>query len=160
MTSGTQSAGPQAGGVAIREATRSDIAEVSRFRDAFDSEVVAAWTAAFLDDPGHHLILAYVDGEPAGFVSATEVLHPDKPPQLFLNEIGVAAPHQRRGAATALIEALKVIGRKRGCTSMWVLTDEGNAAAMALYRMTGGSWDGAQTVMFEYELERPDEPTR
>ena len=43
-------------------------------------------------------------------------------------------------------------GRERGCVSMWVLTDEENARAMALYRSTGGKWDGVPSVMFEYDL--------
>jgi hypothetical protein len=36
---------------------------------------------------------------------------------------------------------------------MWVLTDKDNAAAMRLYRSTGGVWNGEPAVMFEYALD-------
>ncbi len=107
----------------------------------------------FLLDERHHLLLGYVDDRPAGFVSAVEVFHPDKRPELFLNEIGVAEDARRRGVARALIEELKRLGRERGCVAIWVLTDEDNEAAMGLYGTTGGRADGAPQVMFEYDLE-------
>jgi ribosomal protein S18 acetylase RimI-like enzyme len=98
-------------------------------------------------------LLGYVDGQPAGFVSAVEVLHPDKRGELFLNEIAVVDQARRRGVARALIEELKRLGRERRCVSMWVLTDEDNSPAMSLYRGTGGVWDGDVQVMFEFDLE-------
>jgi hypothetical protein len=33
-----------------------------------------------------------------------------------------------------------LLGYERGCVSVWVLTDEDKAAAMRLYRTTGGVW--------------------
>ena len=54
--------------------------------------------------------------------------------------------------ARALVDELKRVGRERGCVSIWVLTDEDNAAPMRLYRSTGGQWDGEHNVMFEYDL--------
>jgi ribosomal protein S18 acetylase RimI-like enzyme len=98
------------------------------------------------------LLLGYVHGRPAGFVSAVEVFHPDKRSELFLNEIAIMEGVRRRGVARALIAELKRVGSELGCVSMWVLTDEGNAAAMALYRSTGGSWEGDASVMFEYHF--------
>jgi len=42
------------------------------------------------------LLIAYVEGEPAGFVSGTELSHPDKAqPEMFLNELGVEAAARR-----------------------------------------------------------------
>jgi hypothetical protein len=35
---------------------------------------------------------------------------------------------------------------------MWVLTEEDNAAAMALYGATGGQRAGDSSMMFEYDL--------
>jgi ribosomal protein S18 acetylase RimI-like enzyme len=138
--------------VRVRRAGAGDEAEIVRFEAAFDFAVRPDETRRFLEDDRHHLILGYLDERPAGFVSAVEIFHPDKRPELFLNEIGVAEDARRRGVARTLIEELKALGRERGCAAIWVLTDEGNEAAMALYRGTGGQWDGDQTVMFEYEL--------
>lgn len=143
----------------IRRAGPVDVAEVARFAEAFDNEVLSGETRRFLDDDRHHLVLGYVDDRPAGFASAVEVFHPDKRGELFLNEIDVIERERRRGVARALIEELQQIGRELGCVNMWVLTDENNAPAMGLYRTTGGHWDGNPSVMFEYDLTI-DGPTR
>ncbi len=139
--------------VVVRRLKLGDEPEVARFAEAFDDPIDAEATAAFLRDPRHHLVVAYVDGAPAGFTSAVEILHPDKAhPELFLNEIGVTERFRRRGAGDALLTELKELGRELGCTAIWVLTDEGNPAAMGMYAKAGGTWDGARHVMFEYEL--------
>ena len=143
---------PKRDGVSVRRANRGDEREVARFEAAFDYQVIAEETRRFLADERHHLLLGYVDDRPAGFVSAVEIFHPDKRAELFLNEIGVIDEERRRGVARALIEELKRLGHERGCGNIWVLTDEDNAAAMGLYRSTGGQWDGNSHVMFEYDL--------
>jgi GNAT superfamily N-acetyltransferase len=143
--------------VVVTRPQPGDEAEVARFAEAFDDPIDGAATVAFLQDPRHHLVVAYVDGEPAGFASAVEILHPDKAhPELFLNEIGVTERFRRKGAGDALLTELKALGREVGCTAIWVLTDEGNPAAMGMYAKAGGTWDGARHVMFEYDLERLD----
>ena len=138
--------------VRVQRAGRADEAEVARFEEAFDNEVLPEETRRFLNDDRHHLVLGYAHDRPAGFASAVEVFHPDKRCELFLNEIAVMEGARRRGVARALINELKRVGRERRCVSMWVLTDEENAPAMGLYRSTGGEWDGSPSVMFEYEL--------
>ena len=143
---------PKRDGVSVRRANRGDEREVARFEAAFDYHVIAEETRRFLADERHHLLLGYVDDRPAGFVSAVEIFHPDKRAELFLNEIGVIDEERRRGVARALIEELKRLGHEIGCGNLWVLTDEENAAAMGLYRSTGGQWDGNSHVMFEYDL--------
>jgi ribosomal protein S18 acetylase RimI-like enzyme len=59
----------------------------------------------------------------------------------------------RNGIARALIEELIRVGREHVCSTVWVLTNEDNEAAMGLYSRTGGRWDGTQQVMFEYDLD-------
>ena len=88
------------GGVAVRRLGPGDEREVGRFAGAFDEPIRPESVAAFLGDDRHHLLVATVDGEPAGFVSAVEIFHPDKPMELFLNELGVDEPFRRRGAST------------------------------------------------------------
>jgi ribosomal protein S18 acetylase RimI-like enzyme len=140
-------------GVSVRRANSSDGHEVARFDVAFDYDVLSDETRRFLLDERHHLLLGYVDDRPAGFVSAVEIFHPDKRPELFLNEIGVVEDARRRGVARALIEELKQLGRERGCGTIWVLTDEDNEPARNLYRSTGGRRDGTPAVMFEYDVD-------
>jgi ribosomal protein S18 acetylase RimI-like enzyme len=139
-------------GVTVRQAGSGDEAEVARFREAFDYDVIPDETRRFLADERHILLLGYVDALPAGFVSGVELFHPDKRAELFLYEIGVVDAARRRGLARALIEELKRLGKERGCAAMWVLTDEANAAAVGLYERTGGRWDGNPSVMYEYDL--------
>src|SRR5688500_17224144 len=92
----------------------------------FDDAPLAATTARFLDDPLHHLIVAYEEGTPAGFVSGVEMTHPDKGTEMFLYELGVDEAYRRRGIGKALVSALRDLAIERGCYGMWVLTDADN----------------------------------
>ena len=136
----------------VRRLGPGDEREVERFAAAFDDPIRPGAVAAFLRDDRHHLLVASLNGRPAGFVSAVEILHPDKPVELFLNELGVDEPYRRRGVATALLEELCRVGRELDCATIWVLTDQDNDAAMATYRRAGGVWDGEHQVMFEIDL--------
>jgi ribosomal protein S18 acetylase RimI-like enzyme len=120
-----------------------------------DEEKVAAAEGLFdgpvKPDPGHHLLIAYSDGEPAGFVSSVEMTHPDKGTEMFLYELGVGEAHRRKGVATALVEALKDLARERGNYGMWVLCDEDNEAAVKTYRRAGGS--DSTPILFDWQFE-------
>ena len=117
----------------------------------FDHPVLPEQAAAFLADPGHEMVVALVDGIPVGFASATVLLHPDKPPALFVNEVGVRDDWRRRGIATRLMKRLIALGRDRGCVGTWLGTEPDNEPALGLYRKLGGeelmivgfAWDGA-----------------
>ena len=144
---------PDETGVRVLRALAGDEDEIARFEEAFDNRMLPDETRRFLEDERHHLLLGYVDDRPAGFLSAVEVFHQDKRSELFLNEVAVMEEARRQGVARALVDELKRIGHERGCVSMWVLTDEDNAAAMRLYPSTGGVWNGEPAVMFEYALD-------
>jgi ribosomal protein S18 acetylase RimI-like enzyme len=104
----------------------------------FDHEPTEAWAAKFLASEGHHLLVAFGDGEaPIGFVSGVETTHPDKGTEMFLYELSVHEDHRRRGVGKALVEALVELARDRGCYGMWVATELDNDAALATYRAAG-----------------------
>jgi ribosomal protein S18 acetylase RimI-like enzyme len=113
----------------------------------FDGAADEVATTRFLTDVGHHLLVAYVDGHPAGFVSGVEVTHPDKGSEMFLYELGVEEGFRRRGIGSALVERLGELARERGCYGMWVLTDEGNEAALATYGGSGAVAEHEQVVL-------------
>jgi len=116
----------------------------------FDRPVDVETVRAFLADVRSHLLIAYVDGDPAGFVSGTELIHPDKArPELFVNELGVLVAYQGRGIGRALVSALWAIAQRRGCRGMWVLTDEANLAALKVYGAAGGMRMDGQ-VLFQW----------
>jgi hypothetical protein len=64
--------------VELRRLRIGDDAIVLDAAALFDKPPLPAATAAFLAADDHHLILALLDGRPAGFVSGVEMLHPDK----------------------------------------------------------------------------------
>jgi len=114
--------------------------------DLFDGPARADAVRRFLGEHGHHLLIAYEDDHPAGFVSGVEVTHPDKGTEMFLYELAVQDAHQRRGIGRALVEELADLARQRGCYGMWVITDEGNTAARATYATTGADAEHGQVV--------------
>ncbi len=120
--------------------------------EVFDSAVLPDQAAAFLADPRHHIIGAIVDGHLAGFVSGVVCLHPDKAPELFVMELGVAPRLQRRGIGRALLAAMLAHARARGCALAWVATEVGNAPAQALYRSADGRPDDEPATVFTFPL--------
>ena len=114
----------------------------------FDDPVEDVASATFLAAARHHLLIAYVGDDPAGFVTGVELFHPDKPkPEMFLYELGVDEAYRGRGVATALLSRLVDLCRERGCGSMFALTDEDNGAARATYAKAGGEAEPAG-IMF------------
>ena len=118
----------------------------------FDNPIDPTQAAAFLGDPRHEMVLALVNGSPVGMGSAVIMLHPDKPPAGFINEVGVLESHRRQGIASALCAALFTRLRGRGCHGIWLATEHDNIAARALYMHLKGretteivvyDWDGA-----------------
>jgi ribosomal protein S18 acetylase RimI-like enzyme len=120
--------------------------------DVFDNAIQPALAREFVDDERHHLAVAIDDGIVVGFASGVHYVHPDKPPELWINEVGVAPTHLRRGLAQTLLRMLLDAGRTLGCAQAWVLTDRDNSAAMRLYESVGGDPGTRQHVMFEFQL--------
>ncbi|MGW6895923.1 GNAT family N-acetyltransferase [Streptomyces sp. NPDC054919] len=113
----------------------------------FDGPPRQGATESFLADERHHLLIAYVDNVPAGMVTGVETVHPDKGTEMFLFELGVDESFRGQGVGRALVSALADLARERGCYGMWVITDEGNAAARATYGHAGGVPEEEQVVL-------------
>ena len=118
----------------------------------FDGPVDPRLTAEFLSDPRHHLAVAVEDGVVVGMASGVTYVHPDKPAQLFVNEVGVAPSHRRRGIARRLTEALFEHARALGCTEAWLGTEVDNVAARRLYESAGGTETAEPFVLYEFPL--------
>jgi GNAT superfamily N-acetyltransferase len=118
----------------------------------FDNVLDSSLVAEFLGDDRHHLAVAVDGGQVIGFASAVHYVHPDKPPEMWINEVGVAADHQGRGIGKAVIRTLLQHGERLGCREAWVLTDRSNQAAMRLYASTGGQEAPQDQVMFTFFL--------
>jgi GNAT superfamily N-acetyltransferase len=108
----------------------------------------------FPADPRHHLAVAVQGGRVVGFASAVHYVHPDKPrPELWINEVSVAATHRGRGLGTRLLRSLFAVARCLGCAEAWVLTDRANTAAMRLYAASGSTTAPTDHVMFTFRLD-------
>lgn len=121
--------------------------------EVFDEGVDARWSAEFLADPRHHLAVAIDGGVVVGMASGVHYVHPDKPPELWINEVGVAPSHHRRGIGKRLLDALFARARGLGCGEAWALTETGNTAARALYAAAGGEEADPPPVMVTFRLD-------
>ena len=120
----------------------------------FDNDLDPRLVTEFLSDNRHHLAVAVDNGQVIGFASGVHYVHPDKPAELWINEVGVAPEHQGRGVGKALTRTLLQHAERLGCREAWVLTDRSNHAAMRLYASTGGREGPPDQVMFTFFLDR------
>lgn len=116
--------------------------------DVFDHDIHPAWLAEFLNDSRHHLAVAVIAGQVVGMASAVHYIHPDKAPELWINEVGVSPGHQGHGIGKKLMAALLTHAQTLGCAEAWVLTGQDNMAARALYAAAGGREQPALLVSF------------
>jgi ribosomal protein S18 acetylase RimI-like enzyme len=133
--------------VEIRALRPADVAQVDAASHLFDGPAREAATQRFLSEASHHLLIAYVDGHPAGFISGVEMTHPDKGTEMFLYELSVEERFRGQGLGLALVERLKDLARDQGCYGMWVVTDESNRAALATYEGSGAAAEHGQVVL-------------
>jgi ribosomal protein S18 acetylase RimI-like enzyme len=135
--------------VEVRVLTSRDIALFDKVADeVFDNPINPELASAFLADPRHHIVVGIDDGVVVGFASGVDYIHPDKPAELWINEVGVAPTHHGRGIGKRIVGCLIEHGVSIGCRTAWVVTEVGNAPARALYVSAGGRLD--------VELEDPD----
>ena len=140
-------------GVDVRVLGRGDGAVLASVAEGvLDRGIAPELAAEFLGDPRHHIAVAIEAGVVVAFASGVHYVHPDKPTELWINEVGVSPAHRRRGLGRMVVRALVAHGKALGCVNAWVLTDRSNAAAMRLYASCGGVEAPGDTVMFEFPL--------
>jgi ribosomal protein S18 acetylase RimI-like enzyme len=119
--------------------------------DVFDNELDPRWTAEFLADPRHHIVVALAGEQVVGMATAVHYVHPDKAPELWINEVGVAPSLRNQGIGKQLIAMLLSRGRALGCTEAWLGTEESNTAARRLYAAVGGVEEPMVYITFELD---------
>jgi GNAT superfamily N-acetyltransferase len=147
--------------ITIRVLGAADGAVLKRVaHGVFDYPVDARWSAEFLTDPRHHLAVAIDDesGRVVGMASGLHYVHPDKPPEFWVNEVGVAPTHQGQGVGRRVLAALLACARTLGCQEAWVLTDRGNTAARHMYAAVGGMEAREVPVMITFKLGDGETP--
>ena len=136
----------------MRELTQSDGLLLIEASHLFDKEITRDVAERFLSQEGHHVLIAYEDEKPAGFVTGVEMIHPDKGTEMFLYELGVDDQFRRQGIGTALVRQLAELAESRGCYGMWVLTDDGNEAGVGTYAKADGTSRSNQR-MFDWNFK-------
>lgn len=120
--------------------------------DVFDNAIDPTSLAAFLADPRHIMFVAVHDGAVVGMASAFEYFHPDKPPQIFVNEVGVTPAHRRRGVGRKLVEALLDTARARGCVFACLRTASDNLPGQACFASVPGVAKPQPFLLYEWDF--------
>jgi ribosomal protein S18 acetylase RimI-like enzyme len=107
--------------------------------------------AEHLAEPDLVNVVAVEDGAAVGFLYGY-VLRRFEAISFFIYSVDTEEAHRRRGCARAMIEAVNDLGKSGRWDEMFVLTNAGNEAAMALYASAGGVRPlPADVVMFDFK---------
>ena len=136
----------------IRSATAADGDAVLALADRL-CEGVARWrnpeavvtavhgwvqlSLATMEDPGHAVLVAELEGSVVGFVTLSPTHHWSGEAEASIGELVVSQRAQGRGIGSALVEAAMARARELGCARISVSTGAANARARDLYRRLG-----------------------
>ena len=120
--------------------------------DVFDYPIDPRWCAEFFADPRHHLVVALDGDVVVGMASGVHYVHPDKPPELWINEVAVAPTHHGQGIGRQVVATLVAHAKAIGCYEAWVLTSPTNEPAKRMYRAAGAIPEEELSVMFTYQM--------
>jgi ribosomal protein S18 acetylase RimI-like enzyme len=134
---------------------------VLRAAPLFDDPPNPTSVRSYLEDPRNIFLLAVDGDDPVGFLRGTALgqLKSDRK-QMFLYEIEVRDGARRQGTGGKLVRSLLAYCREHGFEEVFVFTDPGNAAAVALYRSTGAVTETPADRMFVYQLSSDRPPPR
>jgi len=111
-----------------------------------DAESLEAW----LVDERNVAVAALVAGHCVGLAYGYRLARLDRRSDgLLLYSIDVLESARRRGIGKRLVEGM----RKEAPGPMWLLTNESNEGAMALYRRSGGHRPNPDDVMWTFPAE-------
>lgn len=100
----------------------------------FDYPIQTDYLEPFLNSLTHHLLVAINEAhEVVGFVTFTDLFHPDKATQVFVNELSVHEDYQRRGIGTTLMNHVFRYAKEHAYY-VWVATEMENEAADTFYQ--------------------------
>ncbi len=145
--------------IEIQLLTTDNIALLSNLApEVFDHDINLRYLQAFLADDRHIMYIAIDskaldDKTVVGMASAVEYFHPDKPAQLWINEVGVATTHRRRGIGRKLVKALITAAKERDCVYTWLGTDADNFPAQACFASIPDGEAPQKFLLYEWELK-------
>jgi len=119
--------------------------------EIFDEEIQQDHLIAYLADARHAMFIAVEDGLVVGQVRGNVHLQPDRASDLYIDNLGTAPSHQRRGIASALMDSMLDWGKRQGCTYAWVATETDNYGAKGFYAARRFAHD--TIAMFAMEMD-------
>jgi len=123
-----------------------EIVQVFQFKVQKDS-----LNKEFLSDKKNILIGAYRENQLVGFLYGYSLPRIEREnPLMFLYSIAVIPEYRSKGIAKKMVKYFKEICNKNNCMKMFLITNESNIAAMALYKATKGKRKCTDDVIFTY----------
>jgi ribosomal protein S18 acetylase RimI-like enzyme len=119
--------------------------------DVFDEPVQSERLHRYLRRAGNLMVLALADGVVVGQCAAVLHHHPDKPDELYIDEVGTASTHRRQGIARAMMAEMLTWGRELGCEDAWLGTELDNVEANGLYEGIKRG-QGDRMIYYEFKL--------
>ncbi len=101
--------------------------------DVFDYAINPTHLTAYVADPLHAMFVATEDGLVVGQIRGSVHLQPDRAADLYIDNLGTAPLHQRRGIAAVMMKAMLDWGKAQGCIHAWVATETDNEQARSFY---------------------------
>lgn len=108
---------------------------------------------ALLTDPLWYLLVACIGDEVVGGLWGCALRRAHRPePEFMLYEMGVREDRRNRGVGGALVQAFEEEARKAGAHEVWVLTNESNAPAVAMYARAGMTRTNPDDLMLTVKI--------
>ncbi|MBI4581806.1 MAG: GNAT family N-acetyltransferase [Planctomycetes bacterium] len=119
-------------GRAVRQALRELLLSDEGLGRTDRRELVAQMVLSRMDDPGFDMLLALVDGQPAGQGALLQA-----GPIAAIYDVFVRKEHRRQGVGLAIVADLVTLCRRLELRTVVLDVDEENAAAIGLYERCG-----------------------
>jgi ribosomal-protein-alanine N-acetyltransferase len=134
--------------ILVSRATLTDAALLARLHaSCFDKSWDEKAMATFIAGPGMLCLIGSLDDAgpmPAGFLIARRSAD-----EAEILTLGVVPAFRRRGLARVLLQRAVEDLRRSGATQLFLEVDEGNEAALALYRALGAAPAGRRPGYYE-----------
>ena len=123
----------------FRRMTSADLPFALEMGHTFRPDLISeTGAAAFLGDERNWLWGGIMDNRIIAFAYGYALDRLDGRRMLYLHEVGVGDAYQRQGIGTEMFHALKRECKAQGFHRIFLITDQNNVAANALYRKCGG----------------------
>jgi ribosomal protein S18 acetylase RimI-like enzyme len=138
---------------------RADVADLElaaeAVRDVHERDVLDEGALEeFLLDNARYLLLALERGHVVGSLNGYALRHPDRrEPAFLLYEIDVREECRNRGIGKALVNWFIAEARSAGAFEVWVVTNQSNGPAMAMYRHCGLRRPNSDDVMLDMTFD-------